>query len=67
MSIAEIKKMSVSEKLIAMERLWDALCHEEKEPRSPAWHEAVLAARKERLSSPAARFLTIEQIRERFR
>jgi hypothetical protein len=67
MSIAEIKKMSNGEKLTVMEQLWDALCHEEEEPASPAWHEGVLAARKERLTSPDARFFTLEQIREKFR
>ncbi len=67
MSTAEIEKMSTSEKLLAMERLWDSLRHEKQEPDSPAWHETVLTARKERLNSPEARFLTIEQLRERFR
>ena len=67
MSTAEIQKMTTGEKLLAMERLWDALRHETQEPASPAWHETVLAARKERLNSSEARFLTIEQVRERFR
>ena len=66
MSTAEIEKMSTGEKLLAMERLWDALRHEKPEPNSPAWHEAVLTARKERLNSPEARFLTLDQVRERF-
>lgn len=67
MSTAKIEKMSTREKLLAMERLWDSLRHEKQEPDSLGWHETVLAARKERLNSPEARFLTIEQVRERFR
>jgi len=67
MSSAEIKKMSTHERLAVMEQLWDALCHEEVEPASPAWHQTVLAERKERLASPEARFLTLDQVRERLR
>lgn len=49
-----------------MEKLWDALCHEEVAPASPAWHEGVLARRKEKMNSPEAQFLTLEQIRHQF-
>ena len=31
MTITEIKKMSIIERLQAMEELWDSLCHEESE------------------------------------
>ncbi|HUG09995.1 MAG TPA: addiction module protein [Opitutaceae bacterium] len=67
MSIAEIKKMSTSERLAAMEQLWDAICSEDRQPSSPAWHESVLEGRRKRLASPDARFLTLDQIREKFR
>ncbi len=30
-TIAEIEKMSIIERLQAMEELWDSLCHEESE------------------------------------
>jgi len=53
--------------LAAMEQLWDALCREGREPSSPAWHESVLANRKERMAVSDARFLTLDQIREQFR
>ena len=67
MSTAEIQKMSTSERLATMEKLWDALCHEGTEPASPAWHEAVLAKRKERMNSSDAQFFTLDQIRDQFR
>ena len=66
MSIAKIEKMSTAERLTAMEQLWDALCHEEKEIVSPQWHKAVLEKRRERLSSGEARFYTMEQLKELF-
>ncbi|HEY0966540.1 MAG TPA: addiction module protein [Opitutaceae bacterium] len=67
MSTAEIQKMTTHERLVAMEQLWDALCNGKTEPASPAWHEAVLAKRKEKMNSAEARFFTLEQIREQFR
>ncbi len=67
MGIAEIKKMSTAERITAMEQLWDALCHEEKEMESPQWHKGVLEKRREKLFSDKARFYTMEQLKERFR
>ena len=67
MSIQEIEKMTVQERLTAMEQIWDSLCHEEVEPNSPDWHETVLAERKKIMDSQYAGFLTIEQLRDRYR
>lgn len=67
MSIQEIKKMSIKDRLTTMEQIWDSLCHEDFEPESPSWHETVLGERKKMMASPEARFLTIEQLRERYR
>jgi len=67
MSIPEIKKMTVQERLTTMEHIWDSLCHEEIEPSSPSWHETILTERKKMMDSPDAKFLTIEQLRERYR
>jgi len=65
MSVAEIQKMSNPERLRTMEALWDALCHDSEEPQSPDWHRAVLAERKARLESGEAKFMSIEEARER--
>lgn len=67
MSTAEIENMSTSERLSAMEKLWDALCHEGTEPASPSWHQEVLDQRKERMNSSEARFFTLDQLRNQFR
>lgn len=67
MSTAEIEKMSTSERLATMEQLWDALCQDGNEPSSPTWHEEILGKRKERMNSPDARFITLDQIRDEFR
>jgi hypothetical protein len=62
-----INKMSVAERLQAMEQLWEALCHEDGNVASPDWHEAVLADRKARAERGEAKFLTLTQIRSRLR
>ncbi|TAK72117.1 MAG: addiction module antitoxin RelB [Betaproteobacteria bacterium] len=41
-----LEKMSVEEKLQAMESLWDDLCSKAGGMASPAWHEDVLAERE---------------------
>ncbi|MFM9966813.1 MAG: addiction module protein [Burkholderiales bacterium] len=40
-----LEKMSVEEKLQAMELLWDDLCSKAGVMKSPAWHENILAER----------------------
>ncbi len=50
-----------------MEQIWDSLCHEDTEPESPSWQGDVLAERKKMMDSPDAKYLTIEQLRERYR
>lgn len=44
-STLPLEKMSVEEKLQAMESLWDDLCSKAGVITSPAWHEDVLAER----------------------
>ena len=65
MSIAEIQKMSHNERLMAMEALWDALCHEDREPMSPDWHEDVLKDRSSKIASGQATFLSLDEAKER--
>jgi hypothetical protein len=63
----EIARMSTSERLQAMEQLWDALCRESPEMASPDWHHAVLADRKARAQRGETKFLTLAQLKTRLR
>ncbi len=67
MSIAEIEKMTTSERLRTMEALWDALCHSPSKPDSPSWHEGVLNERRKKIQSGEARFLSLDEARNRLR
>lgn len=44
-STLPLEKMSVEEKLRAMEFLWDELCNKAGDIDSPTWHEDILAER----------------------
>lgn len=65
MSITDIQSMSRSERLQAMEALWDVMCHDVLEPESPQWHETILANRKQRINSGDAKFYSLEEARKR--
>lgn len=64
---SQIERMSVTERLQAMDQIWDSLNQCGDEIPSPDWHQDVLAARKERAQSGEAKFLTLDQLRSRLR
>ena len=65
MQAAEIQKMSLPERLRAMEMLWDALARDAEAVPSPAWHGTVLEDRLERVRRGQATFLTLEEVKKR--
>jgi hypothetical protein len=67
MSITEIKSMSRDEQLLAMEMLWDELCHHGREPESPPWHKDILDKRQVRIAEGNVEYLTIEDLKKRLR
>lgn len=67
MSITEIKAMTRDEQLLAMEMLWNELCHQDREPESPEWHKDILDGRRFRIAEGDAQYLTVDQLRARFR
>ena len=64
MTIAEIKRMPVGQRMVLMEELWDSLRHENKEPKSPAWHGDILDARRKKLDSGKAKLISIDELRK---
>ena len=65
MTIAEILKMSVLERLQAMEALWDSLTREPTDVKSPKWHEDILSDRKEKIESGKANFISLEELKSK--
>lgn len=67
MKDSDIKKMSISESLQAMESLWNTLVYENAEINSPGWHKDVLAARKSKIESGQAHFISLDKLREYYK
>jgi len=65
--LSQIEKMSVAERLQAMEQLWESLQRHGDEIPSPEWHSVVLTDRRKRAQLGEAKFLTLEQLRSRLR
>jgi putative addiction module component (TIGR02574 family) len=64
---SQIEKMSVTQRLQAMDQLWDSLNRSGEQIPSPDWHQDVLADRKARAQRGEAKFLTLAQLRSRLR
>jgi hypothetical protein len=63
MSQVDAKNMTPSQRVLAMEALWESMCHEGDEPESPDWHEDLLRRRRAGIAAGETRFLTLEQLR----
>jgi putative addiction module component (TIGR02574 family) len=63
MNTIDTKKMSMIERLQAMEVLWDSLLDEESEIESPEWHQGILEERKKKIENGKAEFISIEELK----
>ena len=59
-----LKKMSIEEKIRAMELLWDDLCQNRPDFDSPSWHGDVLKARENDLKEGKDKFLDWNQAKK---
>jgi hypothetical protein len=63
---SQIDRMSVTERLQAMDQLWESLNRCDEIP-SLDWYQDVLTDRKARAERGEAKFLTLDQLRSRLR
>ncbi|MFP4349423.1 MAG: addiction module protein [Thermodesulfobacteriota bacterium] len=63
MNLADIKKMSMVERLKAMEALWDSLLYENEEIESPEWHEKIIEKRKAKIKIGKAKFISLSELK----
>jgi len=61
----EIERMSVAERLQAMELLWRSMAAEPDKMVSPSWHKEVLAKRLAKVEAGKGKFLTLAQLKKR--
>ena len=62
-----LDKMTVEEKLRAIERLWEDLSKKPADVPSPAWHRDVLEAREQRRASGQERSIPWDNAKEEIR
>lgn len=62
-----LDKMTVAEKLRAMELLWADLSRNEAKIESPAWHGDVLRDREAKIKSGEAKFMDWETAKKQLR
>ncbi len=62
-----LDKMTVEDKLAAMERLWEDLGRTPEAVQSPSWHGEILSARETRITESKATFAPLDEVKERIR
>ena len=62
-----LDKMSTSDKLSIMEKLWDDLCKDPGSIPSPDWHKNILEAREQKITEGKRKFYTLEGTKKRIR
>jgi hypothetical protein len=63
----DLGKMTIEEKIRAMENLWDDLCRNAPGKLSPSWHEGVLRQREQAEAVGEAQFMDWEEAKKKLR
>ncbi len=66
-AVLQLAKMTVSDKLRAMEDIWDDLRRVPRRVPSPSWHADVLRAREKRVREGKSRFGDWNRAKSRIR
>jgi len=64
MKVLEVDKMNKTERLQAMEELWDSFLREDNELESPQWHQDILEKRSQKIEENEAEFIPLEALRK---
>lgn len=63
MNTAEIKNMSIEERLETMEQIWESLVENEQDIPSPEWHKELLDERVKKIEDGTAEFISLEELK----
>ena len=66
-AVLPLDQMTVEEKLRAMEAIWRSLSTREEQVPMPDWHKQVLDERQRQIDAGEARFVSLEEMKERVR
>jgi hypothetical protein len=61
----QISQMSSSERMEAMELLWESFSKDGIDYESPEWHEEILIKRSELIESGNARWFSVDELQAR--
>ena len=59
-----LEKMSIDEKIQAMETIWDDLCQKADSLSSPNWHRQVLQERETGIKEGSEEFISLEKAKK---
>ncbi len=59
--------MSFEEKMQTMEMIWDDLCHQSEDIKSPAWHEDILKSREQAIKEGSEEFVDWETAKKQIK
>jgi putative addiction module component (TIGR02574 family) len=62
---SDIERMSVVERLQAIELLWNSISRSGDAVASPSWHQDVLSVRRAKVDAGEGKFLSISELRSR--
>ena len=65
--VIPLGRMTVPDKLRAIEEIWDNLLHTSEDIPSPSWHADVLHAREKRVRDGSAKFSDWTEAKQRIR
>jgi len=65
MSIDEIKKLDIKERIILMNDIWASLEVEDLKIESPSWHEDILKGRIEKINNDEVKYITLKDLKAR--
>jgi len=62
MNAAEIKSMSISERLETMEMIWDSMLENGDDLLSPEWHVEIIVERMKQIEEGTAKYITLDEL-----
>ena len=62
MNMQDLKKLSKTDRLLAMDVIWDSLLYEDADIASPDWHENIIEERKTKIANGTAKFISISEL-----
>jgi len=65
MSIDEIKKLNIKDRIILMNNIWESLESQNSSIDSPLWHKNILKERVAKIQNNEAKFISLEELRAR--